>query len=372
MDCLIRNEKWKNNPYRIQFKRAETGPTETASPKIWKQFGFADGTIYESKPTEIEQSSSRLNDLDNHRGPVFKRDTVFLRRIVSGKAALYQYEEENKLLFFVQVQGDTLVPLVNKMYRVTVTGTYGGQQGIANEKVARNELFKGQLRTALNCPHVDDRQILSLRYTQKSLVEFVSHYNVCQGSQSEISLPVTESRLAFLLNFRAGVAINTMEVISGPSLAIHKLGPAASSRIGLEGELKLPSRGNRWGVVVEASYQNFTYIETNPGPIIDLAYHTLDLSVGPRYQLHTGKNSAVFFDGGFAYAFAMDSRILVDNYYALECNGLPYYWIGAGFQWMRLAVEFRYYTPRDPMNKWLAWPSTLSGTPYAIVSYRIF
>lgn len=372
VECLIRNEKWKNNPYRVQFKRGETEHIETASPKTWKQFGFSDGTVYESKRTEIEQSSNRLNDLDDRRGPVFKSDTVFLRLIVTGKAALYQYEEENKLLFFIQVDGDTLVPLVNKMYRVTVTNTQGSQNGGGSEKVARNELYRGQLRTALNCPHIDDRQILSMRYTQKSLVEFVSHYNGCQSDQPTVSLPSIEKRVLLQLNIRAGAAMNAMDVISGPSLAMHKIGPSMSSRIGLEAEIALPSRGNRWGIIVETSYQSFGATDVTPGLILDLKYNTVDLSVGPRYRVHSGKNSSVFFNGGFAYAFSLDSRILINNYYELECNALPYYWIGAGFQWMRLSAEFRYLTPRDPMNKYRAWPSTLSGTPYAIISYRIY
>ena len=362
VNCLIRNEKWADNPSRVEFKMTDTGISEFGTVQIWREFGISNNFKFVRATVALDKSSSVLSELDIQRMPQFVTTTVFLRQLVEGRARLFQYENGTLERFFFSVEKDTLMPLVFKLYRSSESST------------GRNEMYKGQLTAALLCSTESEVSVRSLNYSARDLIQFVNHFNACNGDATPES-PERIARINFYL--RAGAGSQNMQVHASSIFFDDTIGPAIGSQIGMECEILIPSRGDRWGLVVGVSYQQFQGQQERQYYVLSTKYHSVDISLGPRYFFHLNSRSRVFANGGAAYSIPFNSELTyritatAPSQITFDMNELIYFWFGAGYQRSRWSVEARYNTPRDPLNKYLTWFSQISGWPYLMVSFKL-
>ena len=117
IECLIKNEDWKNNPKKIEIKYINSETIHTLDINSLKAFGILSKIRYERYTVGIDRSSSRINAMSNDRKSNFENDTLLLKLIVSGEANLYSYHEENILTrYFFNVNNSKVKQLEYKKF----------------------------------------------------------------------------------------------------------------------------------------------------------------------------------------------------------------------------------------------------------------
>ena len=101
--CLIEDLDLKYNPTKFDYKLSKDAKLETHTIMEIKEFGISDEIRYERYTVKIDRSSDNLSMLSKSVLPEFYVETLFLKEIVSGKACLFSYKEEDLVRFFFKV-----------------------------------------------------------------------------------------------------------------------------------------------------------------------------------------------------------------------------------------------------------------------------
>jgi hypothetical protein len=89
--CLIKNYDWKYNPTEFLYKQNENADVQKATIGDVREFGIVNFSLYERFEIDIDTSTDQLDAKTTNASPEFKRETVFLKVLVQGKASLYSY-----------------------------------------------------------------------------------------------------------------------------------------------------------------------------------------------------------------------------------------------------------------------------------------
>lgn len=127
------------------------------------------GEIYISKVVTLDIKPVKLDELDGNPSSKIVRDTVFLKILVKGKAALYQHADKtDKIHYFLQTDGGEIKELLRIRYR------RGGTLMEVNS-------YRDQLKEAFQICAADYSK---LGFNESELTKAVADYNVCTGSPS--------------------------------------------------------------------------------------------------------------------------------------------------------------------------------------------
>lgn len=362
-ECLIKNNDWRYNPESFKYKVSEDSEIKTGTGESVQEFGIYNESTYVSRLVKIDRSSHELRDMTANRQPVFEGERLFLKVLVTGKANLYSYQAESFQRFFYDKEGDTIQQLVYKPYRTT------------DFKVAENTTFRQQLLNDLVCKDFSLEDFSDLEYSRRALSRLFSAYGKCHGVEVVDfgNARPTKSRGEFNLTIRPGLRYSSLKIDNRMVYAQPMdYGDQFGWRLGLEAELILPFHGNKWGLVVEPTYQYFNSdVKTIRAPelmereyVSSAQYKSIELLTSLRYYFFLNARSKIYINASYVMDFSFDSymeaRRLDGSVYfeTLSVSAAPTWGIGVGFKYLdRYSLELQYQKSRDIFSSYVFWQS---------------
>lgn len=360
-ECLIKNVDWKNNPTEFEYKFSQNDTVHKATFKTVKEFGIYNVSKYIRAKTNIDKSSEQIDKMSSERNPNFQEELLFLKVLIEGKASLFLYIDGNLTRFFYKLNDSEIQQLVYKRYLI-------------NDTILVNNSFKQELFLKLKCEEIVLNDIKNLRYSNRDLEKLFIKYNKCTGSDY-INYKTKQNKDLFNLTFRPSLNYSSLE-IQNSVLGFNdidfrnKLG----IRFGIEAEFILPFNKNKWGIIVEPTYQYFKSEQSKEtgnvsgGILVSrIDYKSIELPVGVRYYFYLNDKSKLFTNISYVFDFSNNSSIkflrnddsMLDE---LEIKSRRNLALGIGYKYKnRYSMEIRYNTNREILSDYVYWSSNYSS-----------
>lgn len=313
-EVLIKNKGWVSNPDSFSYKKDDNAQESTGIPSNIKEFGVYNEVKYITYNGEIDYSSDDIASLTHNKEPKLVKSSVFLKEIASGNKRLYTYKGHITRYFYSD-SDSVIKPLIYKKYLLD------GNKSL----VATNDEYLDQLKVLF----ADDTSTLSkvdrTQYSTSSLTRIFTEYNgktaVNSNSSSEVAVSTKKKEVKLNLNIRPGVnfysPLKLEESYPSPELASSK----TNFRIGVEAELILPFNRNKWSVILEPTFSQYsnkkTTIRTNDNlyNITMDSYSSISIPLGVRHYMYINDKSKIFVNASinvFTIKTSSPSSIDVD------------------------------------------------------------
>lgn len=354
IDCFIRNVDWKDNPKYFDYKLTENGEKLTARTTTVKEFSVENESIYKCFITEWDVSSNTVNDISDERQPYMKKDTIFLRQLVEGKANLYLFEKGDMKRYFFTV--DTMATpqqLIYKRYKTT-------NKASGRSYIVKNNAYIAQLQQFIRCKDASITSFSNIKYTKNDMVKAFDKYNKCNDtSKIKPTIMPIVARKVMDVSVKAGLYQSTAKITDN-SGSVTDLGKQVAPRLGFEFQYYLPFNKNKWAIVVEPTFSYFTGKKTIKKDYYyyqntKLKYQFLSVALGVRHHFFINKNNTIFVNAFWIWNKPIDNsniKIVYSNYsYDLQTttplNNSNNIAIGLGYRYKRASIEGRYLASRD-------------------------
>jgi hypothetical protein len=348
-DCLIKNEDWKGSPTTFEYKLEENGKVKLGKVSNIKEFGSAETFKYISATLPVEQSSDKVADLTEDRNPVFKEESLFLKVLVEGNASLYYTIKNGGNRFFYKIGEGKTEQLIYKRYLTS------------NKSIAKNNRYKQQLITGLQCSSLENKTFESIEYKKRSLIGLFKKYNDCMGGENVVYTK-RGNKSKFNLSFRPGVTFGSLSVLKSGEDKLD-FGTKIGIRIGLEAEYVLPFNNGKWALFVEPTYRNYKaekevvyvdYFTIQKTTLVTAEYNSIELPLGARHYMFLNQNAAIFLDAAVIVdASVLDSKIesSKEDSFDLDVKTDVAIGFGLGFKYRnKYSIEARYHASRKISN----------------------
>ncbi|MDR7128907.1 hypothetical protein J2X69_001239 [Algoriphagus sp. 4150] len=369
--CLIKNSDWKNNPSTIEYKLASGGPVQHADIQAIKEFEINGFSKFIRATVQIDESGQNLNNLGEDRSPKFVTREVFLKTIIEGQASLFSFESNNTKRYFYSINGSEITQLVYKKYKI-------------DNRISENTQFRNQLNNQLVCGSINSQEFKNLGYKQKELESIFVKYNECTDS-SYTTYGVAKRPDLFHLSIRPGISARSL-TIENPQAAVEKVDfeNNLGFRIGVEAEFILPFNKNKWGVIIEPTFQSYksektasTKNSTVNTYNVTADYKSLELPIGLRHYMFLNANSKLFINLSYIIDFPSKTTIGFERSDGAQGPNLSIktggsFGLGTGFQYNnKLHMELRYHTNREIIGGYHFWNSNYQSLNL-IFGYTLF
>ena len=373
IECLIKNNDWKNNPETFEYKLSENSEPAIADVKSAKEFGIYSISKYIRSNVKIDKSKENLDDLSYDKEPTYVEEVLFLKVLVEGKSNLYYYVNGNLQRFYYNTDSSAIEPLVYKKYLVS------------ENVVEENNQFKRQLWADLKCPTIGINKVENLHYKKNSILNFFMEYNKCSNSNftrydGKVKKDLVNLTLRAHLNNSSAYIRNTAYTRNSTA----DFGSKSTLGFGIEAEYIFPFNKNKWSIFVEPTYQNFKaeiitddFFVATKKLISNINYSSIEVPLGIRHYLFLNKNSKLFINASYVFDFNLKSSIEIrrdDNTYynSLLVNTLNNTSFGVGYKFKdKYSIETRYQTSRTLLSDYLFWDSSYT-TASLIFGYSFF
>lgn len=375
IDGLIKNIDWENNPNQFIYKPSENEEHKIVNIESAKEFGIYNTSKYVRSNVNIDRSSKYINELSHVREPVFKKEELFLKVMVEGKANLYSYQDGNLKRYFFNKDNAAIEQLVFKKFKTTTN------------KIGVNNAFKQQLWNNLKCNEISVKSITNIDYTRKELLNFFVRYNKCRASEF---ITFEQKQDLFSLTLRPGIKSTSLSINNRASnVSDTDFGTELGLRLGVEIELIMPFNNKKWAFIIEPTYQYYKSEKTKTVNPFNLAvpqnivfntdYESIELPIGIRHYFFLNNNSKIFANGSAVLDFASGKSNINFAYTSLRHNptileietGINLAF-GLGYKHNnKYSLELRYFTNRDLFNNYQYWESKYHSLS-VIFGYTLF
>ncbi|MFI5152710.1 MAG: hypothetical protein ACHQET_05205 [Chitinophagales bacterium] len=331
ISCLIKNLDWLNNPTNFLYKESDNSEIKKASIAEVSEFGVLNICKYKRFDADVDTSADALDLMNYNRLPEFKKELLFLKVIVEGKASLYLYRTNTLKRFFYSRDSLLIEPLIYKRYYVS------------ESSIGENNTFKTQLWNNLKCPAFGLKDIEKISYEQKNLSGLFVSYNTSQNS-AFVSFENTHGKSLFNLNIRPGINSSNLTIQNTYQAPTTKtsFGNALSFRIGVEAEFVLGFNKNKWAIVFEPAYQYYKSTTTKNNETSQADYKSIETSAGLRYYFFLNEKSKLFATGWLFYDFPIDSKVDLEGI-NLEIKSRVNVALSIGYKYEnKYSVELKY------------------------------
>ncbi len=370
--CLIKNADWKNNPTQFEYKVSENNESKKATVKTVKEFGIDNISKYIRKKVNIDRSTDVIDNLNNEKHPIFKKEELFLKVLVEGKANLYEYVDSNLKRYFYNNEKSDIEQLVFKRHITT------------ESNLGKNNQFRQQLWVDLKCPKFKLSKIESLNYKKNDLIRFFTEYSECH-SNNLVDFERKQKQDLFNLTLRPRLNNSSLTIQNPPSNSRNvDFDNKTGFGFGLEAEYILPFNKNKWAIAIEPSYQSFKSEKTTNGNDVSggllitvVDYSSIEVPVSLRHYFFLNDNSKIFINASLLFNFSSKSSIEFKRSNNSILNSLPIdtnynLAFGIGYKlYDKYSLEMRYQTSREVLNKYISWNSDYK-TLSIIFGYSIF
>jgi len=351
INCLIKNKDWSNNPTKFEYKLSENSVVKKADISAIKEFVIIDKFNYKRFNVEIDRSSNQIADLADIKEPRFKKEQLFLKLLVKGKASLYLFKETSFRRYFYEVENSSIEQLVFKKYK---------EKG----RIAKNNKYKQQLWSTLKCSDITFKDIDRITYTKSDLTSFFIKYNQCDNPNYKIT-KTKKNKGEFHIAIRPGIKSSSFAIEDDLSPRLNTdFGQKIGLRLGVEVEYILPFNNNKWAIFTEPTYQYYKSENITRGRItgnpdatgiqkVTIDYKTIELPIGVRYYMFINNNSKIFLNTALVNDIPISSKIEYKVNGELELNSNINFLFGLGYKYKnKYSIEFRYDTNRDLLKKY--------------------
>lgn len=361
IECLIKNIDWKDNPKAFDYKLFQNDTVYKASIQTVKEFGINNVSKFIRARTEIDRSSDQADKLSSERNPNFREELLFLKVLIEGEASLFVYIDANLTRFFYRINDSEINQLVYKRFQI-------------DGKIFENSYFKQQLFLQLTCDEIGLNDIKHLKYSKRDLEKLFKKYNECIGSEYFNHDPKGRKDF-FNITIRPGINYSSLK-IRNPLTRLDEidLGGDVGIRFGIEAEYILPFNKNKWGILIEPTYQYYKAehsMETNSfsGGILvtKVDYKSIELPVSVRHYFYLNDQSTLFANISYVFDISYNSSIkffrndnsMISELEVLSRRNLA---LGIGYKYKtRYSIEMRYNTNREILSDYLSWSSNYNS-----------
>ncbi|MFC2109264.1 tRNA modification GTPase [Bacteroidota bacterium] len=373
IEGFIKNYDWLNNPTEIKFKLYENSEEKILTVESVKEFTLLNISKYIRYNGNMDRSTNNLDELDYSRQPIFKKEKLFLKVVLEGKANLYSYEDEGLNRYFFSKEKSEIAPLICKSYLTE------------NNQLTHNNEFRQQLLNSLKCESISTNQLKQLKYRQSELLRLFIKYNECH-KVAFVNFLKKQKKNLFNLTLRPGIRSSSL-IVSNEQVPWKKIdfGKGLKSfRLGLEAEFIFGFNNNKWSLILEPTYQKF---ESKAETIINqrtkekaygsVNHESIDISFGIKHYMFLNEDVKLFASGSGVFGTSSNSliKITTDNSstpFLLDINPGINLAIGIGCKYKeRYNLELRYLPKRNILNSLGAWGTDFTSVSL-ILGYSIF
>ena len=359
-ECLIKNNDWKNNPVKFEYKLNDSNIVQKADINAIKEFGIYDFSKFIRINVKIDRSSVDINELSAKRNPVWSKEQLFLKELVCGDATLFVYTDKDRSWFFFSVKNSEIQQLIFKDY-------------IVENRINTNNTYQQQLLNTVQNENTQNIKVRQLAYTENPLVNYFRLYNKSGAycTKTDFSKKTRE-----IFNLKVlGSAENTK--IAFPFYLTDYYNVSFDRKLffsfGLEAEYFLPFNKNSWSVLIEPNYQ---YIHTSK--VINeyetkLNFHTITFPIGIRYNKYINSDLKCFINGLYIpnLCITLNPELNVGKFTQLDIEQISNFALGAGVSYRSFSTELRYYSNRGLLEKYTMWETDYQRL-VLILSYKLY
>lgn len=334
-ECLIKNVDWKNNPTKFSYKIGEQSDPQDADIMHVREFVIEEKVKYKRFDVEIERSYVDLSRLGRERNPKSKVETLFLKAMVEGEANLYAYADNTIKKFFYSVDDADVQQLIFINYLDN------------NNNVKFNNHYRQQILNQVKCKNASQSDIDNLDYSEKDLFNYFSNYNICKDVDQVIYVN-KEKKDLFNLTIRPGISYSSLELNNISEDSYADFGGQMGLRFGLEFEFLLPYNNNKWAVLIEPTFKNYSSDKQTSPLYESVKYQAVEVPLGLRHYIFLNSGSKLFINASFIYNTTVSSSIKYTGTQDFGLKSKPSYAFGIGFKVAdKYGIEVRYNTPQD-------------------------
>lgn len=273
IDCFIKDVDWKSNPTFFEYKLSENEAVQIAKIENVASFQIGESTKYIRKTVEMDRWD-KFSTPSVQKHPIFKTETIFLKTLVEGEAALYSYSENSFNTYFYSVASKNPQQLVQKQYIVN-NGT--------KDIVYKNDLYKKQLEADLVGDNVKASEIRNLTYFKADFINIFQKYNGDKGQALGLA---SATKTKINITPRIGLNMNQVDVKHLVySDYEYDFGTKSNIRIGVEVEGVLPFNRGKWAMAIEPVYTSYKADGDGSDYTADIDYQALELHVVARHYM---------------------------------------------------------------------------------------
>lgn len=352
--CLIKNMDWKSTPELFQYKLSETSEIKEVKASKVSEIEISGKVKYIRALVGIDRSSENLKDLSKTRNEELIEESILLKVLVEGDASLYSYATSYIKKYFYSLQTEKIEQLIFKSY---YTNTY-------ENAVAKNNRYKQQILNHLKCDLIDLNDVNKLQYKENDLTNFFVKYNQCKN-QSFVNYKKRNKTKQFFLYFRPGISTTELS-IDRATLAIFDIQfeNKLTFRVGLEAEILLPFNKNKWGIIVEPTYQGYSSESKFGEDDVRVTYNSFNVPIGLRHHIYPHKDFNIFLNLSYAFRFDLNSRVEFDTPNKTDLtprrNAYMNYGLGVSFK-NKYSLELRYNNSTDTFFGQEIWDAETSN-----------
>lgn len=280
IECLINNTNWLISSTEFQFKTNENSEVKIISIDQVAEYGINEESKFIRANVSIDNSSDNLSELSNEKNPLFEEKELFLKVLVQGKANLYLYQQKNATRFFYNIDTNKIEQLIFKRYKVN------------DNQISKNNFYKQQLWNTVKCENTMMKEVENVAYNENALAKFFIKYNACKNSVST-TFKARDSKGLFHFTIRPGINISSFGLNYGNVYTnqFFEKRSEVGYRFGIEAESILPFNKNKWSLLVEPSYQQFTNTKVVYDQDIRIDYKAIEIPLGLRYSVFLKKST---------------------------------------------------------------------------------
>ncbi|HLN54268.1 MAG TPA: porin family protein [Lentimicrobium sp.] len=371
VECMIKNLDWKNNPTEFEYLVPSNQEVQIATIQSIKELGIYGFSKYVRAKVKIDRSGDHLDDLNSDRNPFFQEEILFLKVLIEGKATLYQYTVGSLIRFFYKLNDSSVNQLIYKRYLVS-------------NKISENNQFRQQLYLDLKSEEIKIGEVERLKYGKSDLERIFKKYNEVSDSPY-ISFEPEKKYDMFNISVKPGLKYSKLEIENSIIDSRYiDLGGKIRMSFGIAGEFILPYNKNKWGLIIEPTYQYYKLEKATEASgvsggilISDVNYKSIELPVGVRHYFFLDNDAKIFLNA--SYVVDLDSHSSVrflrkdrSEFNNLEISSKGNLAFGAGYKFKnKFGLEIRYQTTRDILEKYFFWHSNFNDLSL-IFEYTIF
>lgn len=371
-ECLIRFLDWDNNPEKFEYKLNEGEDSKTGDVNSISKLEIYNKVIYMAANVDIDINTSTSNELNNNAELELTKKRIFLQLLVEGKANLYQYVDANSRRFYYQIDENQIILLEYKEYINE------------NNKIAKNENYKGELWNNLKCSSLELNSVHKARYNQADLISILETYNTCENELT-YTFKKVKRKDVFNLTIRPGLNFTSIDLDNPGTNQILtrdlKYDQETSLRIGLQLEYILPTKRRKWAVTLEPTYNYYktekTYNTTpnsNSGQSVTASadYSSVEIPIGIRHYSLLNKDSKLFISGTYVLDISLKNDIVFSESIQYEGDTGNNLAFGLGYVFKdKYSIEARLNTSRELLKKFDEESADFKGFSL-IFGYTIF
>jgi len=196
------------------------------------------------------------------------------------------------------------------------------KDGRKTPQIRENNRFRQQLKLALQCNSIKEKQLSITKYVKPQLLRLFIKYNQCKNAGFINYAATQRTKDVFNISIRPGINLsrvimkNTVIIdpVKGYADVTSLFSNKINLRFGIDAEYILPFNKNKWSIIVEPTYQsykdsaNFTMFNRT------VNYRSLDVPLGLRHFFYLNKDFTLFINAGYVLSFT--PRELLPNYFS--------------------------------------------------------